>query len=216
MSMWDVIIIAVVCLAIFRGYFKGLCRRLSDWVGLVIAFVASTLSVSHIDGFVSGTLGVDGRSKIGEWLESYFASRVSANPDNQLESLKQWVGNLFLPDTLKENLYGAIDDSASEIYVSIYNQVARVLADPIWHHRVLCALYPCRRDMWRTCTSLHGDAGHRPFSRCDRQWFSGDGRDRALYVDRRIHRTGIRRMVWARTASELHGTGAWSGHGRPA
>ena len=91
MSMWDVIIIAVVCLAIFRGYFKGLCRRLSDWVGLVIAFVASTLSVSHIDGFVSGTLGVDGRSKIGEWLESYFASRVSANPDNQLESLKQWV-----------------------------------------------------------------------------------------------------------------------------
>ena len=133
MSMWDVIIIAVVCLAIFRGYFKGLCRRLSDWVGLVIAFVASTLSVSHIDGFVSGTLGVDGRSKIGEWLESYFASRVSANPDNQLESLKQWVGNLFLPDTLKENLYGAIDDSASEIYVSIYNQVARVLADPIWH-----------------------------------------------------------------------------------
>ena len=48
MSMWDVIIIAVVCLAIFRGYFKGLCRRLSDWVGLVIAFVASTLSVSHI------------------------------------------------------------------------------------------------------------------------------------------------------------------------
>lgn len=133
MSMWDVIIIAVVFLAIFRGYFKGLCRRLSDWVGLVIAFVASTLSVSHIDGFVSGTLGVDGRSKIGEWLESYFASRVSANPDNQLESLKQWVGNLFLPDTLKENLYGAIDDSASEIYVSIYNQVARVLADPIWH-----------------------------------------------------------------------------------
>lgn len=133
MSMWDVIIIAVVCLAIFRGYFKGLCRRLSDWVGLVIAFVASTVSVSHIDGFVSGTLGVDGRSKIGEWLESYFASRVSANPDNQLESLKQWVGNLFLPDTLKENLYGAIDDSASEIYVSIYNQVARVLADPIWH-----------------------------------------------------------------------------------
>lgn len=133
MSMWDIIIIAVVCLAIFRGYFKGLCRRLSDWVGLVIAFVASTLSVSHIDGFVSGTLGVDGRSKIGEWLESYFASRVSANPDNQLESLKQWVGNLFLPDTLKENLYGAIDDSASEIYVSIYNQVARVLADPIWH-----------------------------------------------------------------------------------
>ena len=133
MSMWDVILIAVICLAIFRGYFKGFCRRLCDWVGLIIAFVASTLSVSRIDGFVSGTLGVDGRSKISEWLESYFASQVSANPDNQLESLKQWVGNLFLPDSLKENLYSAIDDSASEIYVSIYNQVARVLADPIWH-----------------------------------------------------------------------------------
>ena len=37
MSSWDVILIAILCLAIFRGYFKGLCRRFTDWVGLVLA-----------------------------------------------------------------------------------------------------------------------------------------------------------------------------------
>ena len=133
MSVWDILIIAVVCLAIFRGYFKGLCRRLSDWVGMVIAFVGATFSVNGLDSFVSNTFGVNGKEEIREWLEGYFASQVSSNPNNQLESLKQWVGNLFLPDSLKESLYGTIDDSASEIYVSIYNQVARVLADPLWH-----------------------------------------------------------------------------------
>lgn len=133
MSMWDILIIAVICLAIFRGYFKGLCRRLTDWVGLVIAFIAATLGVSSLDAFVTNTFHVNGKEEISEWLEGYFASQVASNPNNQLESLKQWVGNLFLPDSLKESLYSTIDDSASEIYVSIYNQVARVLADPLWH-----------------------------------------------------------------------------------
>lgn len=133
MSMWDILIIAMICLAIFRGYFKGLCRRLSDWVGMTLAFTGATLGVDQLNGFVSGTFGINGANKISTWLEEYFASQVAANPDNQLESLKQWIGNLFLPDSLKENLYSAVDGSASEIYVSIYNQVARVLAEPIWH-----------------------------------------------------------------------------------
>lgn len=133
MSMWDILIIAAVCLAIFRGYFKGLCRRLSDWVGMTIAFIAATFSISSMDAFVANTFGINGKEKIAEWLEGYFETRVASNPDNQLESLKQWIANLFLPDALKENLYTAVDDSTGEIYVSIYNQVARILADPIWH-----------------------------------------------------------------------------------
>lgn len=133
MSMWDILIIAVILLAIFRGYFKGLCRRLSDWVGLIAVFLISVASVGLMDGFISNTFGVTGRDKIREWLESYFESQVSSNPNNQLESLKQWVGNLFLPDSIKGNLYNTINDSATEVYMSIYNQVARVIADPIWH-----------------------------------------------------------------------------------
>lgn len=133
MSMWDVLIIATVLLAIFRGYFKGLCRRLSDWVGLVAAFLIATFSITRLNEFISGTFGINGRDKISEWLESYFESQVSSNPNNQLESLKQWVGNLFLPDSIKESLYTTVDDSATEVYVSIYNQVARVIADPVWH-----------------------------------------------------------------------------------
>lgn len=133
MSLWDIVIVLAVCLAIFRGYFKGFCRRLSDWVGMVIAGCVACLSVNSMNAFVTATFGVDGQSKLAQWLEEFFATRVASNPDNQLESLKQWVANLFLPDALKENLYNAIDDSAGEIYVSIYEQVARALSDPLWH-----------------------------------------------------------------------------------
>ena len=139
MSIWDVLIIAMICLAIFRGYFKGLCHRLSGWVGMVIALCTASFGFNVTNDLIASTFHVDGESKVSEWLQEYFAGRVAANPNNQLESLKQWAANLFLPDTLKENLYNAIDTSADEIYVSIYDRVARVMAEPIWH--LICIIF---------------------------------------------------------------------------
>lgn len=132
MSSWDVILIAILCLAIFRGYFKGLCRRFSDWVGLVLAAFLAGFNINKLDALFQSMFHVDGRDSLTEWLESYFASRVASNPNNQLESLKEWVANLFLPSQMKESLYTTIDSSANEIYESIYNQVARVVANPAW------------------------------------------------------------------------------------
>ena len=132
MSSWDVILIAILCLAIFRGYFKGLCRRFTDWVGLVLAAFLAGFNITKLDALFQTTFHVDGRDSISAWLEGYFASRVASNPNNQLESLKEWVANLFLPNQMKESLYTTIDSSANEIYASIYNQVARVVADPAW------------------------------------------------------------------------------------
>lgn len=138
MSIWDVLIIAAICLAIFRGYFKGLCHRLSGWVGMVVALCVASFGVSSTDSLISRVFDVNGEEKVASWLQDYFSTRVAANPTNQLESLKQWAANLFLPDALKENLYNAIDSSADEIYVSIYDQVARVMAGPLWH--LLCII----------------------------------------------------------------------------
>lgn len=132
MSSWDVILIAILCLAIFRGYFKGLCRRFTDWVGLVLAAFLAGFNITKLDALFQTTFHVDGRDSISAWLEGYFASRVASNPNNQLESLKEWVPNLFLPNQMKESIYTTIDSSANEIYASIYNQVARVVADPAW------------------------------------------------------------------------------------
>lgn len=132
MSSWDIILIALSCLAIFRGYFKGLCRRLSDWVGLVLAAFLAGFNINRLDALFQNTFHVDGRDSLAEWLEAYFTARVASNPNNQLESLKQWVANLFLPSQMKESLYSTIDSSANEIYASIYNQVARVVANPAW------------------------------------------------------------------------------------
>ena len=132
MSSWDIILIALSCLAIFRGYFKGLCRRLSDWVGLVLAAFLAGFNISRLDALFQNTFHVDGRDSLAEWLEAYFTARVASNPNNQLESLKEWVANLFLPSQMKESLYSTIDSSANEIYASIYSQVARVVANPAW------------------------------------------------------------------------------------
>ena len=132
MSTWDVILIGILCLAIFRGYFKGLCRRFADWVGLVLAAFIAGLNLSKLDTLFHNTFHVDGRDSLANWFEGYFASRVASNPSNRLESLKGWVANLFLPNQMKESLYTTIDSSANEIYESIYNQVARVIADPAW------------------------------------------------------------------------------------
>lgn len=132
MSSWDVILIAVLCVAIFRGYFKGLCRRFSDWVGLVLAAFVAGFNVGNFDAFLKSTLHINGRDSMTTWLEGYFASRVASNPNNELEYLKEWVSNLFLPDSMKQSLYTTIDSSANEIYTSIYNQVANVVAAPAW------------------------------------------------------------------------------------
>lgn len=132
MSSWDVILIAMLCVAIFRGYFKGLCRRLTDWLGLVLAAFLAGFNINKLDILFQNTFHVDGCDSLTIWFENYFASRVASNPNNQLESLKEWVANLFLPNQIKESLYSAIDSSAKEIYTSIYSQVARVIADPAW------------------------------------------------------------------------------------
>ncbi|MDO4280568.1 MAG: CvpA family protein [Peptococcaceae bacterium] len=139
MSIWDILIIALLFLAIFRGYFKGMCKRLSGWVGLVLSFIISLFNTYRINDFITNTFHVSGKEKIREWLEVYFNARVASNPDNQLESLKQWVADIYLPSAMKENLYNAIDESASQIYGSIYAQVARILATPVWHV-ILCIL----------------------------------------------------------------------------
>lgn len=132
MSSWDVILIAILCLAIFRGYFKGLCRRFTDWVGLALAAFLAGFNINKLNALFQNMFHVDGRESIAEWLKEYFAFRVASNPNNQLESLKEWVANLFLPNQMKESLYSTIDSSANQIYESIYDQVARVVANPAW------------------------------------------------------------------------------------
>ena len=132
MSAWDFILVALICLVIFRGYFKGLCRRCNEWVGLIFAGLISYFCIDELDNFVFAHFRVDGREHLESWLKDYFSARVASNPSNQLETLKEWVAQLYLPSQLKENLYTSIKASSQEIYGSVYDQVARVLSDPLW------------------------------------------------------------------------------------
>ena len=132
MSLWDVLFIVIILVAIFRGYFKGLCRRLNEWVGFILAGILAYFNIGNIDNFIFSHFRVDGRQHLERWLQDFFTTRMASNPSNQLETLKQWIADLFLPSQLKESLYATIKNSSDQIYSSVYGQVARVLSDPLW------------------------------------------------------------------------------------
>lgn len=130
-SWWDGFIFAMIAIAIFRGYYRGLAQRLTGWVGFIISSMLVLSQLNRINAWLKPT--VDGHARTKEWLLDYFTARAVANPDNGLEDMKQWVGSLFLPDFIKEELYTALNKSAEGIYHSIYSQMANILATPVWH-----------------------------------------------------------------------------------
>lgn len=130
-SWWDGFIFIMIAIAIFRGYGRGLGQRLTGWVGMIIASVIVILQLDRINQWLQPT--VNGHARTKEWLMDYFTTRAVANPDNSLENMKQWIASLFLPESVKEQLYASLSKSAEEIYDSIYSQMANVLATPIWN-----------------------------------------------------------------------------------
>lgn len=130
MYYWDIFIVVMLAIAVFRGYQQGLFSRMSSWVGVVVSGCVVFLKLDAIHGRIEPM--VHGQKKIEKWLLDYFEARSAANPDNNLEKMKSWIASLPLPNSFKEGLYGNLDKSADAIYSSIYAQTAHLLSEPVW------------------------------------------------------------------------------------
>lgn len=133
MSVWDVIIILVVFLAIVLGYFKGFARRLSEWVGMLIAIILAAPLYAPLNNFIETTFKFDGKEALASVIAGYFKNRVPVDTGQEIDSVSQWLSSLYLPTAVKESLFEAIDSSTTGIFGSIYTQLGVIVADPVWH-----------------------------------------------------------------------------------
>lgn len=133
MSVWDLVIILAVFIAIMCGYFKGLSRRLSEWVGMLLALLASVPLFSPLNSFIETTFGVKGENVLDGIIIDFLKERVPVTTGSELDSIIQWLSNLYLPTEMKEALFEAIDSTTGGVFGSVYAQVANMIATPVWH-----------------------------------------------------------------------------------
>ena len=138
MSWWDIFIVIMLALAIFRGYQTGLGKRLSGWVGLVIGAGCVLAKLDAITARLEPM--VDGKAKAREWLVDYFNARGAASATGPDEFINTWLDRLQLPDMFADQIRTQFEHAADDIYETVYGEIASILATPLWNLMVfLCA-----------------------------------------------------------------------------
>jgi hypothetical protein len=131
MSWWDIFIVFMLALAIFRGYQTGLGSRLTGWVGVVIAASCVIFNLGAITGRLEGL--VDGKAKAREWLVDYFNARGPSSATGAEDFINTWLDRLQLPDTFADQIRDAFQQAAGDVYQTVYGEIANILAAPLWN-----------------------------------------------------------------------------------
>lgn len=131
MSWWDIFIVFMLALAIFRGYQTGLGSRLSGWVGLIIAAACVIFKLDTITNWLDGL--VDGKAKMQEWLVDYFNARGPAAATGADDFINTWLDKLQLPPAFSDQLSTALQEASSDVYQTVYGEIANIMAQPLWN-----------------------------------------------------------------------------------
>lgn len=91
MSIWDVLVMVIIGLALFRGYRRGIFLRITGWVGIVLSFFGAFRLRPQVAEYIAPYL--DGRSMVSGWIRKYLAHRYGAAQFQTVADVEQWLNS---------------------------------------------------------------------------------------------------------------------------